>query len=168
MQISSLPSRVRCASSYVQLSPKSPKSRRPRGMTIDSSSKTTYLLDDPNKAQQPAARDSIVRYIQPKPPVSDLKRLKRERLSPPAALARWLDTKSDGEQESFWHSMRRYISSSSLSNILLEYLHRSKYSAVCVIISISMSCLTSIRPLQDSTSRSGNKLLPLFKPKALL
>ena len=167
MQISSVPSRGRCASSYVQLSPKFSKSRRPRGMTIDSSPKTPYL-DDPNKAQQPAARDSIVRYIQPKSQVSDLKRLKRERLSPPAALARWLDTNNDGEQESFWHSMRQYISSSSLSNILLEYLHRSKYSAVCVIISISMSYLTSIRPLQDSTNRSVNKLLPLFKPKALL
>lgn len=97
-------------------------------MTIDSSPKTPYL-DDPNKAQQPAPRDSIVRYIQPKSQVSDLKRLKRERLSPPAALARWLDTDNNGEQESFWHSMRQYISSSSLSNILLEYLHRSKYSA---------------------------------------
>ena len=103
-------------------------------MAVDTGPENAYFLDDPSKVHQPPARDSIVRYLQPKPQVSDLKRLKRERLSPPAALARWLDTNKKGEQESFWRSMKQYISPSSLPNILLEHLHRSKYPAVSFII----------------------------------
>lgn len=99
-------------------------------MAVDSGTANPDLLDTPSRAHRLAATGSIVRYLQPTPQVSDRKRLKRERLSPPAALARWLDLHQDWERELYWRSIERYISPSSLPNILLEHLYRSKYPAV--------------------------------------
>jgi hypothetical protein len=99
-------------------------------MAVDTGSGTTWLPEDPTPARQPAAADSIVRFVSPPDKVGDRKRLKRERLSPPAALARWLDMGSDQERELFWLNMKKYVSPSSLPNILLEHLHRTKYPVI--------------------------------------
>jgi hypothetical protein len=104
-------------------------------MTVDPGPENAHLLDDPKKAHQSAIGQGIVRFVKPSSQVSDLKKLRRMRLSPPAALARWLDMNKDGEREAFWRSMKQYISPSSLPNILLERLHRSKYPAVSFIVS---------------------------------
>lgn len=99
-------------------------------MAVESDTINLNLLDGPGHIRPLAPRGGIVRYLQPKPEVSDRKRLKRERLSPPAALARWLDLHNDWERDIYWRSIEKYISPTSLPNILLEHLHRSKYPAV--------------------------------------
>jgi hypothetical protein len=99
-------------------------------MVVDAGSGTSRLLDDPTQNRRPATSGSIVRYLSPAQQVSDRKILKRERLSPPAALARWLDIDNESERELYWFSIKKYVSPSSLPNILLEYLHRSKHPTV--------------------------------------
>lgn len=59
--------------------------------------------------------------------------LKRRRPSPLAALAQWLDMDSDRERVLFWLEMKTYVIPSSLPNILLEHLHRTKYPIVSPI-----------------------------------
>jgi hypothetical protein len=61
--------------------------------------------------------------------------LKKKRVSPPMALAQWFDMNSDRERELHWLSVKRDLSASSLPNILLEHLHRSKYPDVCTCFS---------------------------------
>jgi hypothetical protein len=95
-------------------------------MAVDTGPGNTYLLG----AHQLAAPDSIVSYVQPNDP---RRPKKTERISPPAALAHWLDT-DDSERKRHWHTMAKHLSPTSLPNILLEHLHRSIYAGV------SLSC----------------------------
>jgi hypothetical protein len=106
-------------------------------MAVNPAPGSSHLLIDPNQGQQLARRGSLVRFLRPTGQVSDLKRLKRERISPPAALAHWLDTQTGWERDLYWRSIKKHISPSSLPNILLEHLHRSKYPEVSLIMAFA-------------------------------
>lgn len=78
----------------------------------------------------------LVRYLRPTHQfsVSDLKRLKRERLSPPTALEQWLEAGTDWERDLLWRSIEKHISPFSLPNILLVHLRQSKYPDVSFVM----------------------------------
>lgn len=128
-QTYSTPAVPRYASSYNRPSPGTLKWRRPKGMAVD-----------PHKNHAQAPRNRVVRFLRPPGEVSDLKRLKRERLSPPTALAQWLDAETDQEKERYWYRSINHLSPSSLPNILLERLHRSRFPGVGYIVTLSRLC----------------------------
>lgn len=147
-------------SSPLRISPKSPKSRRPKGMAVKAGSGALYLFGHPTNTRQLGERGAVVRYSPSLHRTSTQRTLKRKRPSPPASLARWLDIDSDWERELYWLSVRKYISPSSLPNILLEHLHRSKYlnvhSALPHLASKSDSHVDysrSVRPVLPRSSR---------------
>lgn len=103
-------------------------------MAVNAYSGTPLLPEDSTQTSS-ATTGSLVRYVQLASMASNQKRLKRERLSPPAALGLWLDMDSNQERDLFWFNMKKYVSPSSLPNILLEYLQRTKCSVVVSSIS---------------------------------